>query len=168
MLITVVEATSENKGKYNKLTVKYQNDKGQSNGKDVMSFGKTKDTYLVLSQAKAGDQYEIKSEKNDKGFWDWVEAKKVGHGEVNVKTVSKAPESRFETPEERAARQILIIRQSSLSTAVEYLNHVKKSYELGEIINVAGQFEEYVTGKSSTAVASYTESGYTESDEPNL
>ena len=148
MKIRVIEVTSENKGKYSKLSVKYQNDKGVSSGKDVMSFGNTKDTFLVLSQAHPGDEYEVTSTKNEKGYWDWVKAAKVGHSDVTVKALPKADPSRFETPEERAARQTFIIRQSSLSTAVEFLNHVKKSYDIQEILTVANQFENYVFGKA--------------------
>lgn len=150
MKIKVIEVATENKGRWSRLSVKYQNQEGQTQGKDVMSFGPTKDTFLILSQAKRGDEYEITATKNEKGYWDWVEAKKTGHSEVATNAIPAAQQAsrgNFENAEERAARQILIVRQSSLATAVEYLNHNKKNYEVQEILNTASLFENYIFGR---------------------
>lgn len=160
MKIKVIEVATENKGRWSRLSVKYQNQEGLPQAKDVMSFGPTKDTFLILSQAKRGDEYEITAEKNEKGYWDWVEAKKTGHSEVATNALpaaQQAPRGNFETAEERAARQILIVRQSSLATAVEYLNHNKKNYEAQEILNVATIFESFIFGNKIQEVVTTSE-----------
>ena len=53
--------------------------------------------------------------------------------------------SNYETKEERAARQVYIIRQSSLSTAVELLGQGKS---VADVIATAKQFEAYVFSKA--------------------
>jgi hypothetical protein len=56
-----------------------------------------------------------------------------------------SPKSTYETPEERAARQVLIVRQSSISSAVEFaVAHKVKDPQ--EVIAIAKQFEDYVFG----------------------
>ena len=59
---------------------------------------------------------------------------------------STSPKSTYETPEERAKRQVLIVRQSSLSSAIELLKTDKKSPTVPEVLQVAKQFEAYVFG----------------------
>ena len=143
----------EKKDKYSLLKVNYRTEEGKVSGKNVMSFGSQKDAFKALSAAAAGDVYEVTAEKNDKGYWDWISAKKVGHSEVGSgggKTTSNPGRSSYETPEERFQRQVYIIRQSSLSTSVEMLNHVKKGYDVQEVLNLAKTFEEYVFGKGIT------------------
>lgn len=50
--------------------------------------------------------------------------------------------SNYETKEERAARQVYIIRQSSISSAIDLLKDSKPTVE--GVLNVAKQFEEYI------------------------
>ena len=58
---------------------------------------------------------------------------------------SPAPKSNYETSEERAQRQVYIIRQSSLSNAVAALAvAAKKAPSANEVIQLAKQFEAYV------------------------
>lgn len=54
-----------------------------------------------------------------------------------------SPKSTYETPEERAKKQLYIIRQSSINQAIEYKGQ-KASIE--DIIKVAKQFEAHVYG----------------------
>ena len=70
----------------------------------------------------------------------------------SLRKVLKMQQDRLknETKEERAARQVYIIRQSSLSTAVELLGQGKS---VDEVIKVAKQFETYVFDKSSSVNA---------------
>lgn len=63
-----------------------------------------------------------------------------------------SPKSTYETPEERAKKQLYIIRQSSINQAIEYAkeygNGVKgdKFVSITDIIKVAKQFEAHVYG----------------------
>ena len=54
--------------------------------------------------------------------------------------------SNYETAEERARRQVYIIRQSSLGTAVELLG---SGASVADVINTAKQFEAYVFSKEA-------------------
>jgi hypothetical protein len=63
------------------------------------------------------------------------------------------PRSTYETHEERARRQVYIIRQSSLSTAVAYLTLTGKTKSTPEeVIKVADQFANYVLDSSLKAI----------------
>ena len=155
------------KGSYQVIELAYKNKSFQDKleGKKVMSFT-NKDVFKVLAEAKFGDVFNVSRVKNEKGFWDWTgvtssngtvgsngapAAKDPNIGGVvasgsyaaPVKTGNVTPKSNYETPEERAARQVLIVRQSSISSAVEFAcaNKVKDE---DEVIRIAKVFERYV------------------------
>ena len=59
--------------------------------------------------------------------------------------------SNYETKEERAARQVLIVKQSSLSTAVSALAvGAKSTPSAADVIAYAKQLEQYVMGVPQT------------------
>jgi hypothetical protein len=62
------------KGSYQTADVAYKNNsfQGKVEGKKVMSFGATKDSFATLAQAQPGQTYEVQIVKNDKGYNDWV------------------------------------------------------------------------------------------------
>jgi hypothetical protein len=124
-----------------------------------MSFS-NKDVFNTLSKAGFGDVFEVTRVKNDKGFWDWTSLSSGGMassettsntGTVGTNTNTSpmkgtvTPKSNYETAEERAARQVLIVRQSSISSAVE-LAVVNKVKDPQEVIKIAKEFEAYVFG----------------------
>jgi len=153
MQIEVLTVSVEDKGKYKMMEVAYKGSDGKVTSKKVMSFGAAAEVFKRLTSAKQGDSFEIKSEKNDKGYWDWVGIGDAGSGSVTAaKPAGNAtPKSTYETAEERANRQVLIVRQSSLSNAVSYmaLNN-KKVPSVQEVVEVAKFFESYVFGKQDT------------------
>lgn len=135
----------ENKGKYNMAVVHYDQD-GQSKEKKLMSFT-FPDVYKTLVNANVGDAYDIKAEKDGK-FWNWVNASLViGSSNSNTgnSTTSTTTPTRggWETPQERAIKQVYIIRQSCLSTAATLLAGKGKA---ADVVEVAKQFEAYVHG----------------------
>ena len=67
MQIEVVSVSVEDKGKYQMATVAYRKD-GKLGEKKLMSFGGGVEAYKVLSKAQAGQVFEVKAVKNDKGF----------------------------------------------------------------------------------------------------
>lgn len=149
--LTILSTNVSDKGKYKVLEVSYKTPDGKVTGKNVMSFGASKDVFKALQAAKQNEVWKVTAEKNDKGYWDWTAAERVGHASsetASTPTAPKASGGNWETAEERFKKQVYIIRQSSLGTAVEYLNHVKKSYDIQEVLNTAKVFEEYVFGKS--------------------
>lgn len=149
------------KGSYQVIELAYKNKSFQDKleGKKVMSFS-NKDVFKVLQEAKFGDTFNVSRVKNDKGFWDWTALSSTGNAPAQSNAGSgtmaphkpvapvgnTSPKSTYETPEERAARQVLIVRQSSISSAVEFAcaNKVKDEKE---VIRLAKAFEAYVFGK---------------------
>ena len=48
------------------------------------------------------------------------------------------------TPEERAKKQVYIVRQSSISSAIAYATGVKAVKTVDELLGIAKMFESYV------------------------
>lgn len=152
------------KGSYQVIDLAYKNKSFQDKleGKKVMSFT-NKDVFAALQKAQFGDIFEISRVKNDKGFWDWTSVSTAGMGDNIQSTPTSSsigtspsvvkgtvtPKSNYETAEERAARQVLIVRQSSISSAVEFAvaNKIKNEEE---VIRLAKRFEAFVFGKEVT------------------
>jgi hypothetical protein len=153
MQIEVLSTSVEDKGKYKQLEVAYKGGDGKVSSKKIMSFA-APDVFKILSSSKQGDAFDVTTVKNDKGYWDWttVSQGSVGAASGSVKAAgSPAPRSTYETPEERANRQVLIVRQSSVSSAIEFYKlNAKKQPSVGDVVEVAKFFENYVFGKSTT------------------
>lgn len=153
MQIEVLSVSVEDKGKYKSMEVAYKGTDGKVTSKKMVSFGSQEAAYKTLSTAKQGDVFQIQSAKNDKGYWDWIGIEQ-GAG-TSVVTAAKpggnaTPKSTYETAEERANRQVLIVRQSSLSNSIEFLKlSGKKAPAVPEVLEVAEIFESYVFGKKS-------------------
>jgi hypothetical protein len=141
------------KGSYTQLDVAYKRD-GKTEGKKIMSFGNSKPAFETLKNAKTGDVVTITSEKNEtSGYWDWLNAGVGGTASAPTgHTPTASPKSTYETAEERAKKQVCIVRQSSISTAVELLKTDKKVPDVNEILTIAKQFEAFVfdTGTPAT------------------
>ena len=154
MQITIIDVSqntlASKTGKtFEQLEVAYKNDQGQTQSKKLVSFSNP-EVFKVAKTWEKGAVVDIRAIKNEKtGYWDWIG---FGQGDVPVATTtgSTAPTrvtgSTYETKEERAARQILIVRQSSISSAVELLGPGKS---VTDIIATAKQFEEYVFGQEN-------------------
>jgi len=153
MQIEVLSVSVEDKGKYKSMEVAYKGTDGKVTSKKMVSFGSQEAAYKTLSTAKQGDVFQIQSAKNDKGYWDWIGIEQ-GTG-TSVVTAAKpggnaTPKSTYETAEERANRQVLIVRQSSVSNAIAFLNmNAKAKSTVQDVIEVAEVFESYVFGKKS-------------------
>ena len=77
-----------------------------------------------LESLEPGDNFTVEMEKKD-DFWTWISIKKGIEQEENKKPTTQqsttTKSTSWETAEERAARQKLIVRQSSLTNAVAFL-----------------------------------------------
>jgi hypothetical protein len=126
-------------------------------GKTLFSFGAQKPVYDVLTGAGVGSTYTIGINKNEGGFNEWVniqEGAKAApqparpEGSIN-NTATPAPKSNYETPEERAKKQIYIVRQSSISSAISALSiGAKTPPKIDDVITTAKAFEDFVFGNS--------------------
>lgn len=151
MKIRVNNVTVENKGKWKKAVVDFVNLDTNNNGSaTVVSFGDTQKAFLTLTQASNGDSYDVKVVKNGE-YFNWVEAVKLGdvalQSAQNLKSANgtTSPRTTFETPEERAQRQIYIVRQSSLERSLEYLSLTgDKKATVADVVNLAQQFADFV------------------------
>lgn len=150
-----VQTVPTAKGSYQVADVAFKNlTYGKVEGKKIMSFGATKDAFGVLSTAQAGQVFTVTVVKNDKGYNDWVSVVPGAGAPDSAPTPTKsaAPSTRpstYETAEERAQRQVLIVRQSSLSAAVATLAVGSKGVKPTDVIDVAKQYEAYVFGKEA-------------------
>lgn len=138
MKITIVAQEVENHSKYNMLKLTFRDEDGKIAERKVASFGDSAKSFATLSESKAGEVYEITMVKGEK-FWQWTNAVKQEGLSANTKA-NTSPKSTYETPEERAKKQVYIVRQSSIASAVA----LKKDASPEEIIAVAKQFEQYV------------------------
>lgn len=156
-----IKTTPTAKGSYQTADVAYKNNsfQGKVEGKKVMSFGATKDSFTTLATAQPGESYEVTIVKNDKGYNDWVSMAKAQAGAASpaaaAPAASKAgnasPRSTYETPEERAQRQVLIVRQSSLSSAVNTLTAgAKTPPSVESVLALAKAYEGYVFGTGAS------------------
>lgn len=104
---------------------------------------------VALSNMKSGDAFTMVKEKEGE-FWNVKDIIIGGTATMETNTnVGKsipqpAPKSNYETAEERAKKQVYIVRQSSLANAVATLAIGAKKVEPAEVIKVAKQFEAYV------------------------
>jgi hypothetical protein len=164
MLIKIisVEANAVPGKQYKKIEVAFKNDKGEVKGKNLMDFG-IKSGIDILLNAKAGDALDVLTVKEGE-YWNWKEVKKAGEGsfEASAPTGGSSAPSKgastyqardFETKEERAARQVMIVRQSSISSAVSLLKTEKNVPSVDEVLRVASAFEEFVLKTKSPVAA---------------
>jgi len=155
MLINIVDVgapnthAAKNGRSYQSIEVTYKNDLGQTQSKKLMSFSNPT-VFNHIRDLNKGDALNVTTEKDANGYWQWTG---IGGDNVVSETKQATPAtggrvtgSNYETKEERAARQILIVRQSSLASAVELLG-AGKSVE--DVIATAKQFEAYVFSKST-------------------
>lgn len=155
MLINIVDVgapnthAAKNGRSYQSIEVTYKNDQGQTQSKKLMSFSNPT-VFNHIRDLNKGDALNVTTEKDANGYWQWTG---IGGDNAVSETKQATPAtggrvtgSNYETKEERAARQILIVRQSSLSSAVELLG---AGTSIEDVIATAKQFEAYVFARST-------------------
>lgn len=167
--VTKTPAMSKANKPYEFLDIAYKNNtwQGKVEGKKLMPFGENASAFAALKDAQTGQSFDITVVKNTAGFNDWTNAAVGGTGaqqnmdasqkEVyqQAKQASPAAPARantFETPAERAAKQLAITRLATLNTAVAALTPGAKSpLKTGEVLALAKDFENYVYNIPSIA-----------------
>ena len=163
MQITVIDVgqpsshATKNGRSYQSMEVTYKNDQGQVQSKKLMSFS-TPDVFKQASSWAKGDVVDVNTQKDDNGYWQWISigadavAKATASASASSsKATTRVTGSNYETKEERAQRQVMIVRQSSISSAVTALTAEGKSPKADEILSLAKQFEAYVMDNGSSA-----------------
>mgnify|MGYP003349485393 FL=1 len=159
MLITLVDVstpqvTKTAKGQYQAIEVSYKNEQGQIQGKKLMSFSNPT-VFKAIQEFAKGDVLNVEAVKDDQGYWQWKAVQKSDGSEPvttarPAATGGKVTGSNYETPEERAKRQVYIVRQSSISSAIDLLKSNGNDVKVDNVLEVAKQLENYVFGNSDT------------------
>lgn len=128
-------------GKYFQYQLAYT-DKGKDFKRNMVSFDKV--PYEAFKDAKEGEVYDVTIKKDDNGFWKWIEvAKADGTAPAKAAGGETGRAGNWETAEERARRQVLIVRQSCLAQAINFLQG-KDEIGMTQVQDVAEAFETWV------------------------
>lgn len=125
---------------------------GKTETKKLMPFGAQKDVFNSIKNSQPGQVYDITVVKNGAGYNDWTAASMGSADSPEAPRAAPAVggsqtvrQNTFETPEERAKKQVYIVRQSSLSSAIGTLSvGAKAAPKAAEVIDLAKQYEAYV------------------------
>ena len=150
MKVNIQEVTITNAGSGKKswqvAEVVYTSDRGENKNKKIMSFGNPA-VFAVLSKQPRG-WHTVETEGAPYYNWSSIEAANdaapAAADVVKSGTVSK---STYETAEERKIKQLYIIRQSSISNAIDYLKLDSGREHDGGILallNIAQEFVDFV------------------------
>ena len=157
--ILVVDSKHVQEGKkdYVLLDVSYKNlDFNKVEGKKIVSFA-SPDVFKALKEAKAGDEFTVtKGEKTATGHVPWTRIVAGLTGADTSNSTAEAaptkpgntstPRSTYETPEERAKKQVYIVRQSSIANAIATFALSETHPTRNEVIDCAKVYEAYVFG----------------------
>jgi len=99
---------------------------------------------FVMTMEKEGDFWNVMNISKGDGVSS-VTLPSQGASSPKTATPYKSPKSTYETPEERKIKQRYIVRQSSITAALSFLNN--KAKKTNEVLKVAKEFEEYVFSK---------------------
>jgi hypothetical protein len=155
-VLSVSVTTKQGKKAYQNAEVAFKDlNQGKVSSKNITQYS---DVFKVFSEASPGQQYTVVSEKKG-DFWEWTSATRVLEGSTPTQVQASAPvqeskyqaspKSTYETPEERAKKQVYIVRQSSISSAIDLLSVGAKSPpSVDAVLATAQQFTDFVFGKT--------------------
>ena len=139
--ITVLKVEKEKSPKGYLVTSLAYSSEGKTKGMKIYPFDKQKEVAEAFADAKPNDVYEVEFQKNDRDFWEFKPTPvKLGASAAEPMPVKK------ETWVPDADRQRMIVRQSSISSAVSLLKE-QKGVDVAKVLEVAKAFEEYVMSK---------------------
>lgn len=137
------EYVKKGKNGWHQATVDYVDEgNGKTFSKKLMSFKNPK-VFAVIQDAKSGQRYSVEVKKEG-DFYEWVAIEQASDAAAPAaaKTASAPARSGgWETPEERAAKQVYIVKQSSIGAAIAALGQGK---DPAEYIELAQRFVDFV------------------------
>lgn len=164
-------STNRNGRQYQSIEITYKGNDGRVANKKLMSFSNP-EVFRVAQTWEKGDVVNVATEKDDAGYWQWTKILADGEAEpaptnasaaqssTAAKTTNRVTGSNYETKEERALRQLMIVRQSSLSNAVATLATHGSALTPEQVIQLATKYERFVmegdTSSSSTSIDDLT------------
>lgn len=162
MQVKILDVSVENivkgKSRYSKASVAYSIG-GEAKTQNIMSFVNP-DVFKKV-QEMVGQTVEVSLTKNSAGYNEWAaitnidDIKERDPREVTTGAVvglaaaaTRVTGSNYETPAERAQKQVYIVKQSSISNAIEYLQAVhvdgEPAWNVNNVLEVAQEFVDYV------------------------
>lgn len=144
--VSRTDSTGKNGKSYGVLQVAYRAD-GKLQEKKLMSFSNPQ-VFKHIEGLKKGDTVNVKTEKDGNGYWQWTailnEEQQQPKPVQSGTTATRVTGSTYETPEERAIKQKYIVRQSSLTTAIQILGVGAKSLDKQAVLGLAEELENWV------------------------
>jgi len=165
MRVKILDVNVENivkgKSRYSKAAVTYTYN-GEARTQNIMSF--TNPAIFKAVQEKVGQEVEITITKNAAGYNEWASLDDIGSGASpqaapSAPATSTAPTTRvtgsnYETATERAAKQVYIVKQSSISAAIGLATANKEKATPEDVIAVAQKFVDFVFDSSIESMKS--------------
>jgi hypothetical protein len=173
VLSVTVNTVPTAKGSYQVADVAYKNNsfQGKIEGKKVMSFGATEGAFKTLVDGAVGVTFDVEyvqtQGKDGKTYNNWVKMTKAtgaaqSAGDAVPAAMSQkgamiggSTRSTYETPEERAIKQVYIVKQSSISAAVNTLSVGAKKLEPTDVLKLAQEYTDFVFGKKSAGASGF-------------
>lgn len=139
MLIKVISVgepykAGQGQSAYQKLEVTFRGNDNKVRPRILVDFTFPEVFSFFTDTAKKDDFLEVTSKKNEKGFWDWVAVEPSSEGAQSTKPRVYESDS----------RQKSIVRQSSLSNAINTLRTDKVSADPADVIKLAESYESWV------------------------
>jgi hypothetical protein len=143
--------------RYGKAVVTFDGNKGEKK-QNIVSFNNP-DVFEQV-QKLVGQTVNVEISKNDAGFWNWDKIIATGAGNQSnsastggaAGSAVRVSGSNYESKEERAKRQVLIVKQSSLTAAVGTLSPgAKTALDPKAVIDLAQQYTDFVFAQPEDA-----------------
>jgi hypothetical protein len=140
-------------GTYNAWELVYKNSEGkvETFQKPVQGLKFNPTLKTQLEALSLGDEFTATLEKNAGGFW---EVQSITKGVSETRNAAPSPAaagkvtgSNYETPAERAARQVSIVRQSCLAQAVATLSVGAKAVKPEDVMALAEVYIDFINGQ---------------------
>ena len=155
MLVKILNVDVENvvkgKSRYSVATVAYMAG-GEARTQKIMSFANP-DVFKKV-QELVGQETNVTVTKNDAGYNQWAAI-----GEAPASAPVAAPTgtpaarvtgSNYETPAERAVKQVYIVKQSAINASIALAGHNKEKSSPEDIVKTAQFFVDYVFDKDTS------------------
>lgn len=144
-----IEKVVKGRNMYQVATVAYSSN-GEARTQKVMSFANP-DVFKSLPDF-VGKEADVTVTKNDSGYNQWAAIKAPGSEVPEASPTATAAAgtrvtgSNYETREERANKQVYIVKQSSIGSAIETLAAMGELSSPARVIEVAQIYVDYVLG----------------------
>lgn len=137
-----IESVKKGTRSYKTLAITYEKD-GKEETKKLVDFN-NKDAFEAATALSPGQVARVTIEKQG-DYWQWTAVEVLGSADVAAKAAPAGrTSSTYETAEERAKKQVYIVRQSSISNALSYYAMVGGKVKPDVVLALASEFEEYV------------------------